>query len=179
MRIISGQLQGEWTHVGIIVARFNETITKNLLEGALDCLLRHGVEEEHITTVWVPGAFEIPLAAKTLAISNQFDVIICLGAIIRGQTPHFEYVAAQTAAGVSAVSLESYTPIIFGVLTTDTIEQAMERSGCKSGNKGFEAAMAALEMNDVITKIGDEFYEFEEGTDLEANQETEEDDSNQ
>ena len=178
MKVFEGKLVSKGIKVGIVVARFNETITKNLLEGALDCLLRHGVEEEHITTVWVPGAFEIPLAAKTLAISNQFDVIICLGAIIRGQTPHFEYVAAQTAAGISSVSLESYTPIIFGVLTTDSIEQAMERSGCKSGNKGFEAAMAALEMNDVITKIGDEFYEFEEESDF-ANQETEDDDSNQ
>lgn len=149
------ELQGHFNNagkirIGIVVARFNEFITKNLLAGALDALERYGVPKNHITLVWVPGSFEIPLAAKHLEKKKEVDAIICLGAIIRGATPHFEYISSQASSAIAQISLETGTPLIFGVLTTDTLEQAIERSGAKSGNKGFEAAQTAIEMIDLL-----------------------------
>ncbi|QJA06708.1 6,7-dimethyl-8-ribityllumazine synthase [Thermosulfurimonas marina] len=153
MKEIQGRYRGEGVKVAIVVGRFNSFISKELLKGAFDALFRHGVREEDVTVVWVPGSFEIPLAAKRLASSGQYQAVICLGAIIRGATPHFEYVASECAKGVAQVALETGVPVIFGVLTTDTIEQAVERAGTKAGNKGFEAAMAALEMADLLAQL--------------------------
>ena len=147
-RLVAGRLQ-----VGIVIARFNEFITASLLKGALEGLERYGVPDNAITIVWVPGAFEIPLAAKQMALTGHFDTIICLGAVIRGATPHFDYVAGQAAAGIAQISQETNLPIIFGVLTTDTIEQAMERAGTKSGNKGFDAVQTAIEMVDLLRQL--------------------------
>lgn len=144
MRVLEGKLTAPVAKIGIVVSRFNEFINKKLLEGALDCLLRHGFDEADITLAWVPGAFEIPLASQMLAAKN--DAVICLGCVIRGATPHFDYVASEVAKGVAAVSLHTSKPVIFGVLTTDSIEQAIERAGTKAGNKGWEAALNALEM---------------------------------
>lgn len=144
-KVIEGHLVGTDLKIGIIVSRFNEFITSKLLGGAIDALIRHGVKEENITIVWVPGAFEIPLAAKKLAEKSNFDAIITLGTVIRGATPHFEYVSGEVAKGVAQTSMQSGIPIIFGVLTTDTIEQAIERAGTKAGNKGYEAAVGAIE----------------------------------
>lgn len=144
--VYEGQLIGTDLKVGIVVSRFNEFITGKLLGGAEDALRRHGVSEADITEVWVPGAFEIPLAAKKLAENGDFDAIITLGTVIRGATPHFEYVSGEVAKGVASISLQTGIPIIFGVLTTDTIEQAIERAGTKAGNKGYEAAVGAIEM---------------------------------
>jgi 6,7-dimethyl-8-ribityllumazine synthase len=145
-KIIQAKLTAENLRFGIVVSRFNEFITRKLFEGALDCLLRHGALDEAIEVYWVPGSFEIPLAAKIMAESGRFDAIICLGAIIRGATPHFDYVAAEVSKGIALVSLETKVPTIFGVLTTDTIEQAVERAGTKAGNKGWDAALTAIEM---------------------------------
>ncbi len=153
VRELHGEYRGEGLKVAIVVGRFNSFISKELLKGAFDALFRHGVREEDVTVVWVPGSFEIPLTAKRLAQSGKFDAVICLGAIIRGATPHFEYVAGECAKGIARVSLETGIPVIFGVLTTDTIEQAVERAGTKAGNKGFEAAMAAIEMANLLRKI--------------------------
>ena len=136
--------------VAIVVGRFNEFIGSKLLEGAKDALIRHGASEEDITVAWVPGAFEIPLVAKKLASSNNYDAVICLGAVIRGATPHFDVVASEVSKGVANVSLETGVPVIFGVLTTDTIEQAIERAGTKAGNKGFEAGVTAIEMINLL-----------------------------
>ena len=152
-REIQGEYRGEGLKFGMVVGRFNSLISKELLKGALDAFLRHGVREEDLTVVWVPGSFEIPLVAKKLARSGDYHAVVCLGAIIRGATPHFEYVASECAKGVAQASLETGVPIIFGVLTTDTIEQAIERAGTKAGNKGFEAAMAALEMANLLAKL--------------------------
>lgn len=152
-RVFEGIFEGEGIRVGIVVSRFNVFITQKLLEGALDVLKRHKVSEENIYIAWVPGAFEIPLVAKKLAKTQKFDAIICLGAIIRGATPHFEYVAAEASKGIAQVMLETETPVIFGVLTTDTIEQAIERAGTKAGNKGAEAALSALEMINLLKNI--------------------------
>ena len=152
-REIQGEYRGEGLKFGMVVGRFNSFISKELLKGALDAFLRHGVREEDLTVVWVPGSFEIPLVAKKLARSGDYHAVVCLGAIIRGATPHFEYVASECAKGVAQASLETGVPIIFGVLTTDTIEQAIERAGTKAGNKGFEAAMAALEMANLLAKL--------------------------
>jgi 6,7-dimethyl-8-ribityllumazine synthase len=138
----------------IVVSRFNEFITGKLLEGAMDCLRRHGVATEDVDTAWTPGAFEIPLIARKLAASKRYAAVICLGAVISGATRHFEYVAAEVAKGIAHASLETGIPVIFGVLTTDTIEQAIERAGTKGGNKGFDAALTALEMADLCAKIG-------------------------
>lgn len=149
----SGKLQAVDGRFGIVVARFNETITRQLLHGARDCLVRHGVDDERIEAVWVPGAWEIPVAARAMAKSGRFDAVITLGAVIRGATPHFDFVAGGVASGVGAVALETGVPTIFGVLTTDTIEQAVERSGTKAGNKGWDSALAALEMVDVLEWI--------------------------
>jgi 6,7-dimethyl-8-ribityllumazine synthase len=144
-KIIEAKLSAENLKFGIVVSRFNEFITEKLLEGTLDCLVRHGAGED-IEVVRVPGSFEIPLAAKLLAESGRFDVVICLGAVIRGATPHFDYVAAEVSKGIALVALESKVPTILGVLTTDTIEQAVERAGTKAGNKGWDAALTAIEM---------------------------------
>lgn len=151
--VIEGHLKASGKRFVIIASRFNELISKKLLEGAVDCLVRHGAEQENITVIWVPGAFEIPLAAKKLAKSTKCDAVICLGAVIRGNTPHFEYIASEVAKGIALSSLDTGKPISFGVLTTDTIEQAIERAGTKSGNKGFDAALTAIEMADLMTKI--------------------------
>lgn len=145
-QIYEGNLVGTGLKIGIVVARFNEFITGKLLSGALDALKRHGVAEEDVEIAWVPGAFEIPLTAKKMAETNKYDAVITLGTVIRGATPHFDYVSGETAKGVANVSLQSGIPVIFGVLTTDTIEQAIERAGTKAGNKGWEAAAGAIEM---------------------------------
>lgn len=159
MEVFEGKFNNKSLKIGIVVSRFNETITKNLLDGALQTLRRHGIDTEQITLVWVPGAFEIPLAAKIIAAPGKYDAIICLGCVIRGETPHFEYVAGQVANGLMDSMLETFTPIIFGILTTDSISQAIERSGGKSGNKGTEAALAALEMADLVNHIFSEQLE--------------------
>jgi len=143
---IEAKLSAEKLKFSVVVSRFNEFITNKLLEGALDCLIRHGASDEDIEVVWVPGSFEIPLTAKLLAESQRFDAVICLGAVIRGATPHFEYVAAEVSKGIARVSLESKVPTAYGVLTTDTIEQAIERAGTKAGNRGWDAALTAIEM---------------------------------
>jgi 6,7-dimethyl-8-ribityllumazine synthase len=148
-----GRLAGQGLRFGLVVARFNEFITGKLLAGARDALLRHGVAEEDIDVSWVPGSLEIPLVARRLAASGHYHAIICLGAVIRGATPHFDYVAAEAAKGVAAVGLSTDVPTIFGVLTTDTIEQAIERAGTKAGNKGFEAAVTAIEMANLLQAL--------------------------
>ena len=145
-KIIEGKLDAKGLRVGLLVSRFNSFISDRLVEGAVDALLRHGADKEAIDIVRVPGAFEIPPAAQQMAKSGRFDAIICLGAVIRGATPHFDYVSAEVSKGIASVSLEAGIPVAFGVLTTDTIEQAIERAGSKAGNKGFDAAMAAIEM---------------------------------
>ncbi len=152
-RIVEGDFQAKGLRFGIVVGRFNSFISKKLLEGALDALARHGADLSEVEVVWVPGSFEIPLAAKKMASSGRFDAVICLGAIIRGATPHFDYVAAEASKGIAQVMLETEVPVSFGVLTTDTIEQAVERAGTKAGNKGFEAAMAAIEMANLLKKL--------------------------
>jgi 6,7-dimethyl-8-ribityllumazine synthase len=152
-KIIQGDLSGKGLKVGIVAARFNDFITSRLVDGALDGLQRHGVVEADIDIVRVPGAYEIPLVAKMLAQSRKFNAIICLGAVIRGATPHFEYVSAEVSKGVASVSMETGLPVIFGVLTTDTIEQAIERAGTKSGNKGWDAALSAIEMANVMKQL--------------------------
>lgn len=153
IKMIEGMLTGRNRRFGIVISRFNEFIGGKLLDGALDALRRHEVARENITTVWCPGAFEIPLVAQRLAASGRYDAVVCLGAVIRGSTPHFDYVAGEAAKGIAQVSLGTGVPIAFGVLTTDTIEQAIERAGTKSGNKGFEAAMTAIEMADLLGNI--------------------------
>ena len=153
MRTYEGSFSGQGRRFAIVASRFNETIGRRLLDGALDALRRHGVDEGHIAVAWVPGAFEIPLVAKRLAATRRYDGVICLGAVIRGATPHFDYVAGNAAAGVAAASRETGVPVIFGVLTTDTIEQAVERSGTKAGNTGFSTAAAAIEMANVLAAI--------------------------
>jgi len=154
MKIIEGKLSAEGLKFGIVVGRFNSFITERLLEGAIDCILRHGGSKENIEIVKVPGSFEIPLTAKKLAKSGKYDAVICLGAVIRGSTPHFDYVANEVTKGIAQVSLETEVPISYGILTTDTIEQAVERAGTKMGNKGFDAAMVAIEMANVLKSIG-------------------------
>ncbi len=153
MRIIEGNLVAKDIKIGIVVGRFNEFIVSKLLGGALDGLKRHGVDEDSIEVSWVPGAFEIPLVAKKMAQSKKYDAIICLGAVIKGSTPHFDYVCAEASKGISSVSLSEELPVIFGVLTTDTIEQAIERSGTKAGNKGYDAAVTAIEMANLLKLI--------------------------
>lgn len=156
MKEYKGRLIAPKARIGIVVARFNELVTKSLLNGALEGLERFGISKNNVTIAWVPGAFEIPLVAKQLAKTNQFDAIICLGAIIRGATAHFDYVASQSASGIAHVALETHLPVIFGILTTDTIEQAIERAGTKAGNKGFEAVQTAIEMIDLLQQIKSE-----------------------
>ena len=153
VRIREGALAAKGFTFGIVVSRFNEFISARLLEGALDGLRRHGAEEDRIDVVKVPGSFEIPLVAKRLAASGRYDAIICLGAVIRGATPHFDYIAAEVSKGVAAAALETGVPVAFGVLTTDSIEQAVERAGTKGGNKGFDAACSAVEMVNLFREL--------------------------
>ena len=150
MKVLEGKLTAEGLHIGIVAARFNEFITNKLVSGAIDALTRHGASTENMTMAWVPGAFEIPLAAQKMANSGKFDAVICLGAVIRGSTPHFDYVSNEVTKGVAHVGLQTGVPTAFGVLTTDTIEQAIERAGTKAGNKGFDAAMTAIEMANLL-----------------------------
>ncbi|ART76933.1 6,7-dimethyl-8-ribityllumazine synthase [Sutcliffiella horikoshii] len=152
-KVFEGNLVGTGLKVGIVVGRFNEFITSKLLGGAQDALKRHGVEEEQVDVAWVPGAFEIPLVAKRMADSGKYDAVITLGTVIRGSTPHFDYVCNEAAKGVSQASMQSGIPVIFGVLTTETIEQAIERAGTKAGNKGWEAAAAAIEMANLLREF--------------------------
>ena len=153
MNIIEGKLIAQNPKIGIIVGRFNEFIGGKLLSGAVDGLKRHGVEDDDITVAWVPGAFEIPVTAKKMAKSGKYDAVICLGAVIRGATSHYDYVCAEVSKGIASVSLETEIPVLFGVLTTDTIEQAIERAGTKAGNKGFGCAGSAIEMINLMKSL--------------------------
>ncbi len=153
MKKYEGELQAKGLKFAVIVSRFNEFITNKLLDGAVDALLRHGASEENIDVIKVPGSFEIPLVAKKIAKKKSYDAIICLGTIIRGATPHFEYVASEAAKGIALVSLEAEIPVAFGIITADTIEQAIERAGTKSGNKGWDAALVAVEMAQLLKKL--------------------------
>ncbi|MCL4079066.1 6,7-dimethyl-8-ribityllumazine synthase [Coriobacteriia bacterium Es71-Z0120] len=153
MAIFEGDLVGHGLKIGIVVSRFNELLSSKLLSGALDALTRHGVAEEDVDVAWVPGAFEIPLVAKRMAASGRYDAVLALGVVIRGGTPHFEYVAAEVSKGVAKASLDTGVPVIFGVVTADTIEQAVERSGTKAGNKGWDAALAGIEMAKLLASV--------------------------
>ncbi len=153
MKKVEGLFNGQSLKIAIVVSRFNEFITSKLLGGAIDCLERHEVNNQNINTIWVPGSFEIPLVAKKLAMSKNYDAIICLGALIRGDTPHFDYVSAETSKGIARVTYETEVPVIFGVLTTENIEQAIERAGTKAGNKGWECAMSAIEMSNLLRRL--------------------------
>ena len=153
MKTIEGKLDASGLKFALVISRFNEFITNKLLGGALDCLHRNNADDNMITTVWVPGAFEIPSVTKQLAASKKYDAIICLGAVIRGATPHFDLISAEVTKGVAQVSLNAEIPVIFGVITTDSIEQAIERAGTKSGNKGFDAAMGAIEMANIYRQL--------------------------
>jgi 6,7-dimethyl-8-ribityllumazine synthase len=151
--VIEGHLSAEGKKFAIVSARFNEFITSKLVGGAVDCLKRHQANENDIDVAWVPGAFEISLVAKKLAATKKYDAVICLGAVIRGNTPHFDFVCSEVAKGVSKISLDTEVPVIFGVITTDTIEQAIERAGTKAGNKGWDAAMSGIEMASLLSKF--------------------------
>ncbi|KPA17318.1 6,7-dimethyl-8-ribityllumazine synthase [Candidatus Magnetomorum sp. HK-1] len=153
IKTIEGQLSAKGKTFGLIVSRFNDFITERLLGGALDALKRNGADESNITIVKVPGAFEIPLVAQKMAANKKYDAIICVGAVIRGATSHYDYVCAEVSKGIASVSLNAGIPILFGILTTDTIEQAIERAGSKAGNKGFESAMAAIEMANIMDNV--------------------------
>lgn len=153
MKTIEGELQAKGLKFGIVVSRFNDFITSRLLDGAIDAIVRHGGKEDDIEVVRVPGSFEIPLVAKKMALKGAYNAVICLGTVIRGATPHFDYVAAEVSKGIAAASLETGVPIAFGVITSDTIEQAIERAGSKAGNKGWDAAITAIEMAHVIRKL--------------------------
>lgn len=153
VNLVQGNLTGKGLKFGIIVSRFNEFISGKLLEGALDCLVRHEVKEEDITVAWVPGSFEVPLATQKMAGSKKYDALICLGALIRGSTSHFDYIAAEASKGIATTGLKYDLPVIFGILTTENIEQAIERAGTKSGNKGFDAAATAIEMANLCKLI--------------------------
>jgi len=153
IRTVEGMIRGEGKRIAIVAGRFNDFITGRLLDGALDALYRHGVDRSGIALTWVPGAFEIPMVAKKLTAAGKFDAVICLGAVIRGSTPHFDYVCSEVSKGIAAVGLQSGVPTIFGVITTDTIEQAVERAGTKAGNKGWDAAVSAIEMADLNQQL--------------------------
>ena len=153
MQILEGKVVAENVKIGIVVARFNEFITGKLLAGAVDGLKRHNVEEDNIDVAWVPGAFEIPLIASKMAKSKKYDAVICLGAVIRGATSHYDYVCSEVSKGIATVSLNSDIPVMFGVLTTDNIEQAIERAGSKAGNKGYDCALSAIEMVNCMAQI--------------------------
>ncbi len=152
-KLFEGALLGKGLKFGLVVSRFNEFFTKKLVEGAQDALLRHGVSEEDIEIAWVPGTFEIPLVARKLALTKRYDAVICIGVVIRGGTPHFEYIAAEVTKGIAKVGLETGLPIIYGVITADTLEQAIERAGTKAGNRGFQAAENAIEMANLLKSI--------------------------
>jgi 6,7-dimethyl-8-ribityllumazine synthase len=152
-KVIKAVLDAEGKNFGIVISRYNEFLTQKLLDGALDCLLRHGAEDEKITIVWVPGSFEIPYAAYRMAKSEKFDAVICLGTVIRGQTPHFDYIASEVAKGIAKISLKTSVPTIFGVITADNLEQAIERAGTKAGNKGWDAALSAIEMARLFEQV--------------------------
>jgi 6,7-dimethyl-8-ribityllumazine synthase len=152
-RVFEGVLDGRKRSFGIVVSRFNEAISVRLLEGALDCLKRHNTDDKRIDVVWVPGSFEIPVAAQKMAADGKYHAVICLGALVRGATPHFDYIASEVAKGVARLAQETGIPAVFGVITADSLEQAMERSGGKGGNKGWDAAMSALEMADLFSKF--------------------------
>jgi 6,7-dimethyl-8-ribityllumazine synthase len=149
-----GMLLGKGLKFGVVISRFNEFITRKLLDGAQDALLRHGVSEDDIDVAWVPGSFEIPLIARKLAETKKYDAVICLSAVVRGGTPHFEYIAAEVTKGIAKVGLDIGLPVIYGVITADTLEQAIERAGTKQGNKGFDAAVTAIEMANLVKSIG-------------------------
>ena len=153
MNVLEGKLTARGMKIGIVVARFNEFITSKLLSGCVDCLLRHEAADEDITVAWVPGAFEIPMAAKKMAESGKYDAVICLGTVIRGATPHFDYVCAEASKGIAQVSMQTGVPVAFGVLTTETIQHAVERAGTKAGNKGVDCAMAAMEMVNLFKEM--------------------------
>jgi 6,7-dimethyl-8-ribityllumazine synthase len=153
MRILEGYFTGKDRQVALVAGRFNELVVSKLIEGARDALVRHGVDEGDLTLAWVPGAYEIPLVAGRLAASGRYQAVIALGAVIRGSTPHFDYVASEVSKGVAAEGLRTGVPIVFGVLTCDTLEQALERAGVKAGNKGWDAGMTALEMMDLLPKL--------------------------
>jgi 6,7-dimethyl-8-ribityllumazine synthase len=152
-QVYEGVLAGEGLRFGVVVSRFNEFISSKLLGGTWDCLTRHGTVAENVDVAWVPGAMEIPLIAQRMAASRRYDAVICLGAVIRGSTPHFDYVAAEVTKGIAKVTLDTGVPVIFGVLTTDSIEQAVERAGTKAGNKGWDAAMSAIEMANLVKSL--------------------------
>jgi 6,7-dimethyl-8-ribityllumazine synthase len=152
-KVLEGNLVGTGLKIGIVVSRFNEFITSKLVSGAEDALVRHGVSQDDIEIAWVPGAFEIPLIAKKMAESGRYDAVIALGTVIRGATAHFDYVSSEATKGVAQASLQTEVPVIFGILTTDTIEQAIERAGTKAGNKGFEAAVSAIEMANLLKQL--------------------------
>ncbi len=152
-KVFEGQLKADGFKFGIVVSRFNEFISNKLLEGALDALQRHGAPGESIEIAWAPGSFEIPLVAQQMARLKKYDAVICLGAVIRGSTPHFEYVSSEVAKGIAKVNLDTEVPVIFGIITSDTLEQAIERAGTKAGNKGWDAAVSAIEMADLTKKI--------------------------
>ena len=153
MKTLEGKLTAKNMKIAIVVARFNEFITSKLLSGCIDCLIRHEAADEDLTVAWVPGAFEIPMAAKKLAESGKYDAVICLGAVIRGATPHFDYVCAEASKGIAQVSMQTGVPVAFGVLTTENIQQAVERAGTKAGNKGVDCAMTALEMVNLFKEM--------------------------
>ena len=152
-RVVEGMLSAEGMRFGLVVGRFNDFISEKLLTGAIDALVRHGAKEDDLTIVRVPGAFEMPVVAKRLAAGGGLDAVICLGAVIRGGTPHFDYVAAEVSKGIAQVSLDTGVPVMFGVITADTIEQAIERAGTKAGNKGWQAALGGIEMVDVLRRL--------------------------
>jgi len=153
MKIIEGELQAKGLKFGIVISRFNDFITGKLLDGAMDALSRHGAREDDIDIVKVPGSFEIPMVAKKMALKGAYNAIICLGTVIRGATPHFEYIAAEVSKGIASASMETGVPVAFGIITSDTIEQAVERAGTKSGNKGWDAAITAIEMAQLLKKL--------------------------
>ena len=153
MKKIEGNVVAEGIKIGIVAARFNEFIVSKLVGGAEDGLVRHNVKEEYITVAWVPGAFEIPVVAKKMAMSGKYDAVICLGAVIRGQTSHYDYVCAEVSKGIAQTSMESGIPVMFGILTTDNIEQAVERAGTKAGNKGYDCALGAIEMVNLLRQL--------------------------
>ena len=153
-KLFEGVLLGEGLKIGVVISRFNEFITSKLLEGTKDALLRHGVNQDNIDVAWVPGAFEIPLVARNLAQTKRYDAVICLGAVIRGATPHFEYIAAEVTKGIAKVGLDTGLPVSYGIITADTLEQAIERAGTKAGNKGFDAAVDTIEMVNLLRSIG-------------------------
>ena len=154
MKVLEGKLVAKEMKVGIVAARFNEFIVSKLLSGALDGLRRHDVKEDDISVAWVPGAFEIPIAAQKMAESGRYDAVICLGTVIRGSTSHYDYVCSEVSKGIAHVSMESQIPVLFGVLTTENIEQAIERAGTKAGNKGYDCALSAIEMVNLLKEIG-------------------------